>query len=81
MADVLNRPLIYTESNDSSLGSAMLAGTVMGLFSGYEDSIEKCVRITEILRPNPEYVPVYQKNFQIYKALQHALAEVYHQYE
>lgn len=81
MADVLNRPLIYTESNDSSLGSAMLAGTVMGLFSSYEDSIKKCVRITEILQPDSEHVPIYEKNFQIYKALQRALAEVYHQYE
>lgn len=81
MADVLNRPLIYTESNDSSLGAAMLAGTVMGLFSDYEDSIAKCVRITEVVQPDPEHIPVYEKGFRIYRAMQQALAEVYHQYE
>lgn len=81
MADVLDMPLSYTKSNDSSLGSAMMAGTAIGLFSGSQDSVDKCVKIKEIIRPDPEAAQKYKKSFQIYKELQRALEAVYQQYE
>lgn len=79
LCDVLATPLICTSENDSSLGSAMLAGVAMGLFTSYKDSVEKCVRITERMEPIPENVETYEKGFHIYRSIQKALADVYHQ--
>lgn len=78
LANVLDTPLKLIQNNDSSLGSAMLAGTAAGLFSGYADSVKKCVRTAMTVFPDPDEKEVYQKGFEIYKMIQAQMAEVYH---
>ena len=79
LADVLNMELTSTKDNDSSLGAAMLAGVAVGIFSSYLESVGKCVTISDVVKPIPENVEVYERGFESYRLIQKALAEVYHQ--
>ena len=40
LCDILATPLTCTIDNDSSLGSAMLAGVAVGMFGSFEESVE-----------------------------------------
>ena len=80
LADVLGVPLTVTKNNDSSLGSAMLAGLAIGMFRDYTDSVQKCVRVVDTVMPVPENQLIYDKGFQTYQRIQRAMAEVYHQF-
>ena len=80
MADVLGVPLTVTKNNDSSLGSAMLAGVAIGMFRDFADSVEKCVSVVDTVIPDPENQRIYDKGFEAYRGIQRAMAEVYHQY-
>ena len=78
VADVLERPLVCTEHNDSSLGGAMLAGTAVGLFQSYQESVDKCVRVTQRVEPCEKNIPIYRSCFQTYRAVRRALEPIYH---
>lgn len=78
LADVLATPLTSTVDNDSSLGSAMLAGVATGVFADFDDSVKKCVTVADVVTPIPENVEIYEKGFRDYRTIQKALAEVYH---
>lgn len=78
LADVLATPLTSTVDNDSSLGSAMLAGVATGVFADFDDSVKKCVTVADVVTPIPENVEIYEKGFKDYRTIQKALAEVYH---
>ena len=79
LADVLATPLTSTVDNDSSLGSAMLAGVATGIFADFQESVDKCVAVADVVTPIPENVEIYDKGFKSYRAIQKALAEVYHE--
>ncbi|MDD3335966.1 MAG: xylulokinase [Eubacteriales bacterium] len=79
LCDMLNLPLTTVDQVDSSLGSAMLAGVAVGVFSSHEDAVKRCVRVTGVTEPNPEGAAFYEKHFQIYKRIQAALAPIYHE--
>ena len=79
LADVLATPLTSTVDNDSSLGSAMLAGVATGIFADFQESVDKCVAVADVVNPIPENVEIYDKGFKSYRAIQKALAEVYHE--
>ncbi|NBJ98658.1 xylulokinase [bacterium 1xD8-48] len=78
VADMLGIPLTKAERDDSSLGSAMLAGVACGVFENYEDSVARCVKAGSVTYPNPDCAAVYEEGFLRYKKLHDALAEVYH---
>ena len=78
LADMLNIPLKTVENVDSSLGSAMLAGVAVGVFDSHGQAVERCVRITGETLPAPEGVAFYGEHFEIYQAIQKALAPIYH---
>ena len=75
LSDVLDTELTITKDNDSSLGSAMMAGVAMGMFRDYA---EKCTSVTAVVRPIPQNVEIYNRGFENYRQIQKALAEVYH---
>lgn len=79
LADVLATPLTVTMDNDSSLGSAMLAGVAMGIFADFAESVDKCVVVSAQVTPIPENVEIYDRGFKNYRMIQKALAEVYHE--
>ena len=77
MADMFGIEMLIKENSDSSLGSAMLAGVAVGLFSSFEDSVAKCVRITDSVKPNPEVTKIYDKGFLLYMDMRKALEPIY----
>lgn len=78
LCDILATPLTCTMDNDSSLGSAMLAGVATGVFDSYQDSVDKCVVVSSQVLPIEENVKLYDEGFKTYKAMVNALAPVYH---
>ncbi len=76
-ADMLGITLKTTESSDSSLGSAMLAGIAVGAFRDAEDAVNKCVKVKDVVTPNPENNARYKELFKVYKAVHDALAPIY----
>ena len=77
LSDVLAMPLTCTMDNDSSLGSAMLAGVALGVFDSYRDSVEKCVVVSDQVTPIAANIPIYEKGFQRYRKIVRALSEIY----
>ena len=76
-ADVLGIALKTTESSDSSLGSAMLAGIAVGVFEDAKQAAGLCVKEKDITYPNPENTEKYRKVFEDYKKIHDALAPIY----
>lgn len=77
IADALGIALKTTQSSDSSLGSAMLAGIAVGVFADASDAVAKCVKQVDITYPNPENTEQYRKVFAAYKKIHDALAPIY----
>lgn len=78
LADMLNIPLTTVENVDSSLGSAMLAGVATGVFRTHADAVRTCVRVNGVTEPQPDAAAFYADRFPLYKAIQAALAPIYH---
>ena len=77
IADALGIALKTTESSDSSLGSAMLAGIAVGVFKDVSDAVSKCVKEKDITYPNPQNTEKYREIFKVYKKVHDALAPIY----
>ena len=78
LCDMLNIPLTTVENVDSSLGSAMLAGVAAGVFRDHGEAVARCVRKKDTAEPDPEGAAYYEEKFPLYKAIQQALAPIYH---
>ena len=78
-ADVLGMTLKTTESSDSSLGSAMLAGVAVGIFKDAKSAARLCVKPCDVVEPNLDNTEKYRKLFARYKKIQEALAPIYHE--
>ena len=77
IADVLDTPVQRVTSDDSSIGSAMLAGVASGVFKTFEDAVNVCTKFAEIVYPNEKNVQVYNEGFKVYKEIQAALEPIY----
>ena len=77
VSDVLGLELQKTEIDDSSFGAAMTAGVGVGVFPGFEEAAERCIRIKSITKPDYENYKKYEKFFKIYKDIHDSLAPVY----
>jgi len=77
MADMFGIEMLIKENSDSSLGSAMLAGVAVGIFTSFEDSVAKCVRVTASVKPNPEAAKIYDKGFLVYREIIKVLDPIY----
>lgn len=77
VADVLDRPVIKLRNDDSSLGSAMLAGVGSGAFSSFADAVDKCTVVESTYAPIPENAQRYEKMFGLYKGIHDCLAPLH----
>ncbi len=77
-ADCLGMTLHITQSSDSSLGSAMLAGVACGIFSSPEDAVCKCIHRHITVSPNLKSTEKYRDLFSKYVKIHDALAPIYH---
>lgn len=74
-ADVLGETICsYPSHPGSALGVAFLAGMSVGVFSEWSD-IRRFLTDFKIYHPNPEAVSIYNKSYQIYRALYPQLSE------
>lgn len=80
-ADMLGLTLRVTESSDSSLGSAMLAGLALGVFATPEAAIAACIKEKCVVVPNPQNTATYADLFKKYKKIHDALVPIYHENE
>lgn len=78
LADALNVTLIQKQTSDSSFGSALMAGTAVGLFESLESAVKQCSREISRTTPNPANTALYERQFKKYKAIHDALAPMYH---
>lgn len=76
-ADCLGMELAITESSDSSLGSAMLAGVAVGIFDSPRAAVDKCIKVIGLVKPNLENTEKYAKLFAEYVRIHDALAPIY----
>jgi xylulokinase len=76
-ADVLGIPLRKNVCDDSSMGSAMLAGVASGIFESFTDSVQKCIKLDCETYPDPEAQSIYRKEFLRYRQIHDALAPIY----
>ena len=76
-ADVLGITLRTTESSDSSLGSAMLAGVAIGVFESPKAAVKLCIKEQDIVHPDPAHTERYARVFADYKKIHDALAPIY----
>ena len=77
-ADIFNLP-VYTMSAASeggAYGAVMVAGVGAGVWKNLGEAVKVIKAETETL-PCPENQPAYEKTFQIYEMLYHALKPVY----
>lgn len=78
VSDMLGIPLLKSERDDSSFGSAMLAGAAAGVFESKEEAVSRCTGAAERIYPEEERRRIYEQGFSDYKRIHDALAEVYH---
>ena len=79
IADVFDVPVQVPLPGDASYGSALLAGTGIGLFENSAEAVRNCLRIERKFIPEAAHAAEYRVLFQRYKGVQAALAPVYHQ--
>ena len=80
VSDVLGISLKLTESSDSSLGSAMLAGVALGIFADEKEAVRLCVKEKGRVHPRAEFTEKYRNLFKKYKAVQSVLSKIYHEF-
>ncbi|MFI3685597.1 FGGY-family carbohydrate kinase [Vagococcus fluvialis] len=57
-------------NGSASLGAAINTAVGLGIYSSYEEAVEKMVKVKDIFKPIPENVQIYKKlNNEVYKEL------------
>ena len=76
-ADIFNKEISITQSlEQAAMGAAILAGVGVGIYKDAEEGCRKAVKLKEEkIRPIPENVDIYTKQFEIYKSLYQDLKE------
>ena len=76
-ADVFNQEISMTQSiEQAAMGAAILSGVGVGIYKDVEDGCKKVVKLKEEkIKPIPENVDIYSKQFEIYKSLYQDLKE------
>ena len=70
-ADIFNKEISMTQSiEQAAMGTAILAGVGVGIYKDVEEGCKKAVKLKEEkIKPIPENVDIYHKQFEIYKSL------------
>ncbi len=77
-ADVTGRRVALLEFLDAALiGDAILAGVGTGVFSSYQEGVDRLVRIKQLIEPDPKYVKVYDAYYRLYEKMVAAMEEFY----
>ena len=77
VSDILDIELVRALTDDSSIGSAMLAGVASGIFESFEQSVEVCSKTGDTVYPDKNNRSAYDRGFEYYKRIHDALAPIY----
>ena len=77
VCDVLEVPVNLPTHSDASAGSALLAGVGIGIFSDERDAVNRCVRLSAQLQPQPDAASRYSALFSTYQRIHDAMAAIY----
>lgn len=77
LSAVFERPIVRPAGCDASFGSALLAGVGAGLFADTADAARQCIRVRDVVEPNPQAAEVYARLFPIYCRIHDDLAPIY----
>lgn len=80
LANMMNRPVLKYERDDSSLGAAMLTGVALHAFSSHDDAIKKASRVASRTEPDAEAAADYDRLYPIYIEIHDDLVGTYHKY-
>lgn len=81
-SDVLQVPVdILRDKEFGALGAAMVAGISTGIFKDFKKAVDKMVKINKTVYPRTEYKKIYEEKFEIYKAVNNALNNVWDKFE
>jgi xylulokinase len=74
VASALGLPLeVTTVEEGSAYGAALLGGVAAGVFADVHEAVEACVRVREVVEPEPAWVNVYATGYQRFRELYPAL--------
>lgn len=77
-SNVTNRALVRPDVTEApSLGAAILAGVGTGIYRDFEDAIQTVYREESRFEPEPELVPLYDRQYRVYKEIYPALVGIY----
>jgi len=77
VCNTFNLPLQVPSPGDASFGSALIAGTGVGIFKDSRDAVRRCLKVDREVRPDPASAAKYRELFRYYKEIHDALAPVY----
>lgn len=77
ICDVFGRPVVRPAGCDASFGAALLAGVGVGMFADTRDAAKRCVRVRDVVQPDPRAVAVYARLFPLYRRIHDELASTY----
>lgn len=76
-ANVLNLELECVETEEGpGYGGAILAAVACGAYGSVREAAEKLVKVTSVVKPEPEIAARYETRYQVYKSLYPALKAV-----
>ncbi|MGZ8688287.1 MAG: xylulokinase, partial [Gaiellaceae bacterium] len=74
VASVLGVPVETTAAEEgSAYGAALLGGVAGGVFADVQDAVARCVRVRDVVEPNPGWAAAYDELYPRYRALYPAL--------
>jgi xylulokinase len=70
VAAVLDLPLQRTAvSAGAAYGAALLGGVAGGVFTNVEEAVDRCVRVGDVIEPDPDLVDLYREQRAAFTAL------------
>ena len=73
-ANILNLPLVPVETRDTTVtGCAMIAGVASGALRDYREAVDRFVRLSAPILPDPAQTAFYQEQFAAYREVRAAM--------
>ena len=77
VCNVMNVPVELPSPGDASFGTALLAGTGVGIYPDCRSAVRACLAISRRIEPDPALSAKYAELFETYRAVHDALAPIY----
>jgi len=82
IADVLNVPVETPKTQEGpAYGGAMLAMVACGEYEDIQSAVNKLIKVTQTVQPDPAAAEGYDKRYKVFKRLYPALKDVFKQFQ